>query len=449
MSKNKILLIILLFIVLICINSIVYGKYVIEDVFTVAEINIDRNPPKIDMVSVSNVNMKYPFYANKTHTVTLQFRVTEKNIKENNFNTENIVAFIGDKILDYQNMKITKITAFDDYVYYSVALNNLEGNGMLKVNVKKGTIIDRSNNVNEEKVIDTLRTIDNISPEYSFEEIEQPEGKVIARIKTNEKIISINGWNLLEDKLTLEKEFPANTSYILKITDLAQNVSEVKIDITKASNVKISYASKNSKMEWSYGNENSNVAGKEAVLTNSKLKTETLAFRVEGSLDKDFVQFRSYIYTHWGENSLAQCKKFGTIYKYGFNPNANQANTMNVGNFITLNQQKYLQFGGEGINDYNATDINGNNPIPKEIADEYRYGISEIEIQLVNYNDYSILYQVLVDGIGWVKTASDGQKCCYTYTKPFSAIRVTLVPKTEKQYIIDLWNKDLGTYNIK
>ena len=35
------------------------------------------------------------------------------------------------------------------------------------------------------------------------------------------------------------------------------------------------------------------------------------------------------------------------------------------------------------------------------------------------------------------------------YNKPMSAIRVALVPNTEKQYVIDLWNKDVGTSNMK
>ena len=37
----------------------------------------------------------------------------------------------------------------------------------------------------------------------------------------------------------------------------------------------------------------------------------------------------------------------------------------------------------------------------------------------------------------------------YSYNKPMSAFRMTLVPKSEKEHVINTWNKDVGTFNMK
>ena len=69
-------------------------------------------------------------------------------------------------------------------------------------------------------------------------------------------------------------------------------------------------------------------------------------------------------------------------------------------------------------------------------------------MKLKDYSYFSIVYQVLVNNVGWINTCSDGQECMYDKTKPISAFRIALIPKSEKQYIIDTWNKDVGTLNL-
>lgn len=49
---------------------------------------------------------------------------------------------------------------------------------------------------------------------------------------------------------------------------------------------------------------------------------------------------------------------------------------------------------------------------------------------------------------GWLKVSCDGQENSYQHDKPISAFRMNLVPKTEKQYLIDFWNRDIGTNHI-
>lgn len=139
----------------------------------------------------------------------------------------------------------------------------------------------------------------------------------------------------------------------------------------------------------------------------------------------------------------------GLLYNYGYNPNKGEYKSMSSKDLVTINGKKYFQFGGGGINAINYTDINGNNPIPREIAQAYRYGISGLSLSLKDYSQYSVIYQIFVNKFGWVKACSDGEDCMYRKDCPMSGIRVALVPKSQKQYVLDSWNKDIGTYDVK
>ena len=271
----------------------------------------------------------------------------------------------------------------------------------------------------------------------------------MANITSNEAIRPVEGWTLSTNKLVLQKEFANNIYYVFTITDLAGNSSQVTVNVSKATNINLIYASHNSNIGWTFGHSNYDIAGKEAVKTNPIYKTEALAFRITGNVDNDFVKARAYAYTHWGENSKAKCLTSGMIYNYGYNPSSTTWKTMNSTDLVTIDNNKYFQFGGAGINTYNNTDINGKNPIPIENQQKYNYGISGIALELKSYSYYSIVYQIYVNGSGWLKPSSNGVMTMLAYNKPMSAIRVALVPNTEKQYVIDLWNKDVGTSNIK
>ena len=196
------------------------------------------------------------------------------------------------------------------------------------------------------------------------------------------------------------------------------------------------------KYGWSYGFGNYDIAGKDAVLTNSIFKTEALAFNVSGNIDNDFVNGRAYVHTHWG--TQATCKDSGMLYNHGYNPSSTSWKNMNSSDLVTINGNKYFQFGGSGINGVTHTDIHGNNPLTPEISTQFLYGISGITLGLKDYTDYSIVYQIYVHGVGWLEAKSNGEETMYDKAKPMSAFRVALLPSSERQYQLDTWNKDIG-----
>lgn len=195
---------------------------------------------------------------------------------------------------------------------------------------------------------------------------------------------------------------------------------------------------------WSYGYGNYDIAGENAVKENSTYRTEALAFRITGNITDEFVMGRAYVYSYWGPGSQAICSDTGMVYSYGYNPSITSWKTMASNDLVTINGQKYFQLGGAGMNENQKTDINGNNPLPNERNDKFVYGISGITLALKDYTDYSIVYQIYVSDTGWIKSSSNGEETMYAYNNPMSAFRVALIATSEKNNLINTWDKEIG-----
>lgn len=170
MHKRKVLILAVIFFIIIGIGNIVYGKYITNNIFTIAKVNIESKPPEIELIEVTNTNTGYESYANKTHIINAKIKVTEKNIKQNNFNKENIEILVDNNKGQVGLFEIEELERKDDYIIYNLKLNKIEGNGILEILVKEGTIIDIQGNKNEETRFDLNILIDNIFPNSTAKE---------------------------------------------------------------------------------------------------------------------------------------------------------------------------------------------------------------------------------------------------------------------------------------
>lgn len=452
MKKKIVFLFIIIGIIMITPN--IYAKYIIEYTNTVAKINVDMILPKIELISIKNTNTSYENYANRTHTITAKIKVEENHIKENNFNKNHIKILVNNKENTPNGYEIKELSRQNNIIYYQIQLNGILGDGDLKIKIPQGTIIDESDNENKEKIINTNIIIDNIPPVANFKEQESNDGKIIATVNSNEKLRPVNAWNLSEDKQVLTKEFENNVTYPLPVVDFAQNTSEADINVKSATNIKIRYGALGDYgadwNRWSYGQGNNEILGKEMIAKNPIYKTEVLSLDVRGNIDEDFIQMQCYMHTYWGEGSKALSEAYELIYKHGYNPTQDSFTSLKKGSIAFIDGRKTLIVGGRGTNTYNKSSLGGTmNPIPKEIAKQCLYGLSALNIKLKDTSYYSIIYQIYLDKYGWQKVASDGVETTYQHDKPISCYRVSLIPKTERQYLIDLWNKDVGTNNMK
>ena len=443
---NKKFIIIFLFFIFLFLIPFFYqfsfSKYVFDDSFIAMKIQIDKKP-RIDVLSVSNTNSGYEKYANDTHVITLRVKITENNIAINHFNRDMIQVFINNTAI-HSSMKIHLISNNNGELIYDLILSNLIGNGNLSVMFPEGIIEDSFGLKNDFQKFDTGIFIDNISPSATPKELSIKNEKSQYIIQSDENLRPINGWDFYNSNSSLSKVFSSPVSYPIVITDYAGNTSEVFINIKKAKNIMIYYANYNGYYVSQFDS-NGKISGKQTIIDNTNYKSEMLIMYLDGNIDKNTLQGRVFDYTYWGKNTTALCDYSEIIYQYGYTPSASTWYDMRSDHVIRFLGKLSLQFGGQGHNSANNSCLNGNNPIPKEIAIQNLYGLSGIALQLKNCEEYSIVYQVYVPNVGWLKASSDGEETTYSHNKPFSAIRINIVPKSEKQYLINYWNRVMYT----
>lgn len=430
-------------------------KILVQDVFcniTFVDIDIENiinYPIVINCNKINNNNSQYLEYANKDDTITLEISTDKKYEIDNELNNNKIDILVGDQNVDC-GVSIKEISNKEEVNNYEIEIRNILGNGKLKVKFQEKLIIDKNNKFNLETLIDTGIIIDNISPNCTTNEEIKDEGMSEVKVTADEKIYELEGWNIDNSNMELTKEFPSNVSYNIIIKDYAGNEKNVEINVTKATYIKLIYASHNSNIGWTYGYGNYDIAGAKAILEDPNYKTESLAIRIEGNVEEDFLKGQAYVYSYWGPGINARSTDTGHIYGYGYDPSGDiWASLKTTDSLIYLGEKRYFQLGGCGINRAGQIALTGINPIPVNIALEYRYGISSIAFKLKDYNCYDVVYQILEKNNGWINACKNGEPCMVRYDLPMSAIRMAIIPKSESNKLISQWNKYNGTYNLK
>ena len=419
-----------------------YSKYVFDESFIATKIKIDKKPI-IEVLSVSNTNTGYEKYANHSHDITLRVKITEKNIATNHFNQNTIQILVNDTVIN-PSMKINLISNDNGELIYDLLLSNLTGNGFLSLIFPEGMIVDTFDLKNDFQKFDTGICIDNISPASTCKELSIENDNSEYIIQSNENLRPINGWDFYNTHSSLSKVFSSPISYPIPITDYAGNISEVFVDIQNAKNMMLYYANYNGYSVTKFDS-NGEISGKQAITNHTNYKSEMLVMYLESNMDKNTLQARVFDYTYWGENTTALCDYSEIKYQYGYSPSSSSWYNMSSSNVVRFLGKLSLQLGGQGHNLANNSCLNMNTPIPEEIAAQNLYGLSGIALQLKNCDEYSIVYQVYVPNVGWLKASSDGEETTYSHDKPFSAIRINIVPKSEKQYLMTYWNRVIYT----
>ena len=439
MKLLKILTIFIFLSLIIFINHKSYAKYVFEYEEKAISIDIDNTPPNIEILNVENTNKGYEGYANKEHDIRIKFKIEDKN--EIIDKLEQIKIFVGTEESKC-NKEISIIEREKNYIIYEIKINNLTENGELKINIPEKSFKDIYNNETKETSLDVGINIDNIPTQLEYKQKVLENGQVLGQIISNEKIRDIDGWNLDETKQICSKEFISDVKYNKRAIDLAGNVSDY-VEINVTGNKAFEYMAHVSETGW-IKSEN-NFTG--IVKANNRYKIESLAFRLNEQIEQDFLKVAVYAYTYWKQGSIAQSDHTYNLYRCGYNPISDYSTIENTKNVI-INGNNYLQMAGEGINGMNYTDIYGNDPLPPDLALQYHYGISAIKLDLKDKSEYSIIYQIFFNDIGWSRTYKNGEEAIRDYTKPFEAIKIAIIPTSEVEIIMSQWNQNIGTYNI-
>lgn len=218
------------------INSYACAKYIFYYELDVADLYIDRTKPVIELVNISNTNKNYEKYANKTHKITVRIEIKEKNLGEDEIKKEEVLIMIDEKEVNNYGINIKEIEKTKQGVIYDIELTNLNFNGLLKIKFIEGSIIDKANLKNEEKVINTEILLDNVAPVGSFKQEISNEGAIMGIIQLNEEIRNVEGWSLSNDRKKLINQFLENKYYKLVISDYAGNTFDVEFNVNSIAN---------------------------------------------------------------------------------------------------------------------------------------------------------------------------------------------------------------------
>ncbi len=411
-----------------------FAKYVIEDIRTVAKLDIDRCKPKITLTDIISSNSDYPTYANKNHTISGHIKLTEKNIVRNDLSLDNIQILVVDKIIEPNFKTFSLVSDNGTDKIYEFSFDNTLTDGSLTIFIPSGIVEDKSGQINDETILSTNIYIDNTPPVANFQEISSSDNKSKAEISVNEAIRPLSGWDISSDSKILTKEFNNYISYQLPIIDLAQNSSDVLVDIKNATNIVLQYGSSDDYSRQTLVSSGS-VSSPNTISSNSLCKTEAIFMKLDGNISPSSLQARCYVYTHWGNGVSRPCNYSELMYSHGYSPWIDY----NTGNNTMYKGNIFTQLGGCGVN--SSGNINSPYYIPPDIASKYLYGISGLQFKLQNSPDLSVVYQIYIKGKSWLKAVSDGEEAFYDHTMPISAFRMNIVPKSEKQRLIDYWNR--------
>lgn len=147
MSKKLLFIFTLIFIAIFFLfPNISFSKYIFENTFLIANINIniDTQKPIIELINVNNTNIGYEKYANKTHTITAKIKILENNLKINNINKDTIVIYLDDKIIKPIIKEISLVSDNENEKVYDITLTNIIGNGALKIYFPPGVLVDNN-----------------------------------------------------------------------------------------------------------------------------------------------------------------------------------------------------------------------------------------------------------------------------------------------------------------
>lgn len=142
MHKKTKISICLLFIFIFCISfQTTSAKYVIEDTYVVAKLDIDRCKPLIKVTYIATSN---------THSIAGHIKITEKNIVRNDLLPDNIKVTLDNNLITPEFKSFSLISESTTEKTYEFSFNYNGDNASLGIMIPEGIVEDASGLMNEE-----------------------------------------------------------------------------------------------------------------------------------------------------------------------------------------------------------------------------------------------------------------------------------------------------------
>lgn len=210
----------------------------LEGVYS-ADVYLDNDKP---IVSLGNYTKDDKVYV----STTIELLVSDETsgIKDGSFTKEDLVVYVGDKILDTSNITLTKK---DEEGRYELVINNKTEAGKVTVVVKENSVEDKVGNKNDEFTFKPEITfaVDTTPPTCTLSVTDSSGNvKITASSSDNDSGISYNGWSSSYSGDSSNTNTINKTgTYTYYVKDNAGNKKSCSVDI---SNIITNYSCPNS-----------------------------------------------------------------------------------------------------------------------------------------------------------------------------------------------------------
>ena len=135
------ILIITFFIICLNVKTQIYAKYTISHNFDIANIELDRTKPTIQIIKEETTNIQNNKYANNKDEIILIAEIKERNIEKEAIDKSKITVKVENKTIN-PNIEIKKVEENKNTGKYQIKITNIQENGKLKIEFKEGTVTD-------------------------------------------------------------------------------------------------------------------------------------------------------------------------------------------------------------------------------------------------------------------------------------------------------------------
>ena len=145
--NKKVKIFISLFFIFILSHFCTYSlaKYVIEQTYIVAKIDIDRCKPKIEFLYSTT-------QSTKTDLITVHLKIIEKNIIKNDFSQNNIKLIVNNEYVQPNFKSFSIISENATEKIYEISFTNTMQESNLQIFIPQGIIEDQSGLTNENTI---------------------------------------------------------------------------------------------------------------------------------------------------------------------------------------------------------------------------------------------------------------------------------------------------------
>ena len=134
--SKKMILIITFFIICLNVKTQIYAKYTISHNFDIANIELDRTKPTIQIIKEETTNIQNNKYANNKDEIILIAEIKERNIEKEAIDKSKITVKVENKTIN-PNIEIKKVEENKNTGKYQIKITNIQENGKLKKEVEE------------------------------------------------------------------------------------------------------------------------------------------------------------------------------------------------------------------------------------------------------------------------------------------------------------------------